>query len=149
MERLLGRIDTEIASLGGKRSKSRALIIEAFFRLGTHVTVEELTRKVRVRNRTVGAATVYRTLKLLSRLGYAQEVDFGEGVRRYESTLSAHHDHLVCKACGTVSEFEERQIEILQERVAERHGFTPTMHRLDIYGYCRKCTAAAPEGRGR
>jgi Fur family transcriptional regulator, ferric uptake regulator len=149
MERLLGRIDAEIASLGGKRSKSRAHIMEAFFRLGTHVTVEELTRKVRMRNRTIGAATVYRTLKLLSRLGYAREVYFGEGVRRYESTLSARHDHLVCKECGTVSEFEEPQIAVLQERVAQRHGFTATMHRLDIYGYCRKCTTAAKERRGR
>jgi Fur family transcriptional regulator, ferric uptake regulator len=149
MERLLRRIDAEIAALGGKRSKSRACVMEAFFRLGTHVTVDELTRKVRVRNRSIGAATVYRTLKLLSRLGYAREAYFGEGVRRYESTLSARHDHLVCKKCGTVSEFEDPQIEVLQERVAQRHGFTVTMHRLDIYGYCRKCATAAQEGRGR
>ena len=124
--------------------------MEAFFRAGRHLTVDELTAIVRRKDRAIGAATVYRTLKLLARLGYAQEVDFGEGVRRYESKLSAHHDHLVCRRCGTVSEFEEPRIEELQQRVARRHGFRASAHRLEIYGTCRECGAndRGREGRG-
>lgn len=148
LETLLRRIDAEIASAGGKRSKSRARIMEAFFRSGTHVTVEELTRAVRRRRGGVGAATVYRTLKLLVRIGYAKELDFGEGAKRYESSLSAHHDHLVCRECGDVSEFKDPEIETLQEKVARRHGFVPTTHRLDIYGYCRKCAPGDARERG-
>lgn len=136
------KIESEIASIGGKRSKSRADVIRVFFRTGTHMTVEELARAVRKRNTSIGFATVYRTVKLLTRLGYAKELDFGDGLKRYENNLVAHHDHLVCQECGVVSEFEEPQIETLQERVAKRHGFVPTMHRLDIYGYCRQCAPA-------
>lgn len=147
MERLLRRIDAEIAAEGGKRSRSRAQIMEVFFRSGRHLTVDELTRKVRVRNRNIGSATVYRTLKLLSRLGYVKELDFGEGVKRYESSLTAHHDHLVCTECGKVSEFEEPRIESLQEEVAREHGFSPTMHRLAIYGVCGRCGPPAT-GKG-
>jgi Fur family ferric uptake transcriptional regulator len=139
LERLLRRIDEEIAAAGGKRSKSRAKIMEIFFRSGRHLTVEELARKVRARNRDIGSATIYRTLKLLARLGYAKELDFGEGAKRYETSLTSHHDHLVCTECGKVSEFEEPRIESLQEEVARRHGFSPTMHRLAIYGYCPRC----------
>jgi Fur family ferric uptake transcriptional regulator len=139
LERLLRRIDEEISAAGGKRSKSRAKIMEIFFRSGRHLTVEELARKVRARNRDIGSATIYRTLKLLARLGYAKELDFGEGAKRYETSLTSHHDHLVCTECGKVSEFEEPRIESLQEEVARRHGFSPTMHRLAIYGYCPRC----------
>jgi Fur family ferric uptake transcriptional regulator len=139
MKDLLARIDNDILAAGGKRSRSRALIIEVFFRSGRHVTVEDLTRKVREKRGNVGAATVYRTLRLLSRMGYAKELDFGEGAKRYESSLSTHHDHLVCTECGTVAEFEEPRIEALQERVARRHGFTPSSHRLSIHGRCRAC----------
>lgn len=148
MERLLRRIDAEIAAEGGKRSKSRAQIMEVFFRSGRHLTVDELARKVRARNRNIGSATVYRTLKLLSRLGYVKELDFGEGVKRYESSLTAHHDHLVCTECGKVSEFEEPRIESLQEEVAREHGFSPTMHRLAIYGVCGRCAPPAA-GKGK
>lgn len=146
MERIARRIDEEIALSGGKRSRSRALVIEAFFRQGSHVTVEELTRTVRRRHPSVGSATVYRTLKLLSRLGYAKELGFGPGAMRYESNLTAHHDHLVCQECGSVTEFEEPRIETLQEEVAHRHGFRPVNHRLDIYGLCRRCVPGEGEG---
>lgn len=141
MENVLQRIDSAIAAIGGKRSKSRSQVIEIFFRTGTHVTVEELTHEVRKRNPSVGFTTVYRTVKLLARLGYAKELDFGDGLKRYENNLVAHHDHLVCQECGEVSEFEEPRIETLQEQVARKHGFLPTMHRLDIYGYCRQCAS--------
>jgi Fur family ferric uptake transcriptional regulator len=144
MKRLLRQIDSDISALGGKRSRSRALIIEIFLGSGRHLTVDELTREVRARNRVIGAATVYRTLKLLARLGYAKELDFGEGVRRYESSLTAHHDHLVCTRCGKVSEFEEPRIEHLQDEVAKKHGFVPTMHRLAIYGTCPRCLPPEP-----
>lgn len=147
METLLQRIDSEIVAIGGKRGRSRSRVIEVFFSTGRHVTVEELTRAVRAKDRSVGTATVYRTLKLLARLGYAKELDFGDGVTRYENNLVAHHDHLVCRRCGRVSEFEEPRIEALQEQVARKHGFSPTMHRLDIYGYCRRCASRTQKER--
>jgi len=147
LESLLERIDSEIAAIGGKRSKSRTQVMEAFFRAGTHVTVEELTHVVRKQNRSVGYATVYRTVKLLARLDYVKELDFGDGLKRYESNLVAHHDHLVCQECGMVFEFKEPKIETLQEKVAKKHGFRATMHRLDIYGYCRKCAAGDKRNR--
>jgi len=147
LEALLERIDSEIAAIGGKRSKSRTQVMEAFFRAGTHVTVAELTHAVRKRNRSVGYATVYRTVKLLARLDYVKEIDFGDGMKRYESNLVAHHDHLICQECGMVFEFKEPKIETLQEQVAKKHGFRATMHRLDIYGYCRKCAAGDKRNR--
>lgn len=147
MEALLERIDAQIAAIGGKRSKSRTQVMEAFFRAGTHVTVEELAHAVRKRNRSVGYATVYRTVKLLARLEYVKELDFGDGLKRYESNLVAHHDHLVCQECGMVYEFKEPKIETLQEQVAKKHGFRATMHRLDIYGYCRKCAPGDKRNR--
>ena len=143
MKRLLGRIDREILAAGGKRSRSRAVVIERFFGARDHVTIEELTRSVREAAPRIGAVTVYRTLKLLERLGYAKELDFGEGAKRYESNLASHHDHLVCRMCGTVIEFENREIEKLQEGVTRRHGFHPTAHRLEIYGFCRRCAQSA------
>lgn len=146
MEQILKMIEGEILAAGGKRSRSRAVVMERFFRGRDHVTVEELTRTVRKTSPQIGAVTVYRTLKLLSRMGYANELDFGEGVRRYESNLSSHHDHLVCTACGAVIEFENPEIEKLQDLVTRRHGFRPAAHRLEIFGRCRQC-ASSGDGR--
>jgi Fur family ferric uptake transcriptional regulator len=139
LDRILRKVEEQILATGGKRSRSRQSVIEHFFRAGRHLTVEELTRLVKETSPAIGSVTVYRTMKLLVRIGYANEVNFGEGVTRYESNLASHHDHLVCRACGVVTEFIDPRIEALQSEVARTHRFRPVAHRLDIYGYCRKC----------
>ncbi|MEW6186215.1 MAG: transcriptional repressor, partial [Thermodesulfobacteriota bacterium] len=51
------------------------------------------------------------------------------------------HDHLICLNCGNILEFKNKGIENLQEEVARQHGFFITYHVLELYGYCRKCSA--------
>jgi len=46
---------------------------------------------------------------------------------------------MICTHCGTIIEFENCDIEHLQEEVARRHGFTITTHKLELYGLCSKC----------
>jgi Fur family ferric uptake transcriptional regulator len=59
-------------------------------------------------------------------------------VTRYELADSeAHHDHLICDACGRIIEFEEPLIEELQERIAERYEFVILHHKHELYGRCK------------
>jgi Fur family ferric uptake transcriptional regulator len=46
---------------------------------------------------------------------------------------------LTCTACGKIVEFENDEIERLQERVASRQGFILTSHVLELYGICADC----------
>ncbi len=85
----------------------------------------------------VGYATVYRTMKMLSEGGMANELHFGDGATRYEiADDDAHHDHLICVECGNIVEFEEPLIEELQERIATQYGFRITHHKHELYGQC-------------
>ena len=88
-----------------------------------------------------GQSTVYRTMKLLCEAGLAKEVSFGGGVVRYEQASDWHHDHLICECCGKSIEVVDPQIEALQERLVRQYGFTPTQHRLYLYGVCPDCLA--------
>jgi Fur family ferric uptake transcriptional regulator len=120
-------------------SGQRVAIARALYDLGRHVDAAELLRSVKRRVPGVGRATVYRTLQLLREKGLVAEREFGDGLRRYEFRCATHHDHLVCVACGRVLEFEEPNIEKLQDQVASRHEFAVIRHRLELYGYCRNC----------
>ena len=118
----------------------RDLILEVFLRCRSHITSEELYDRAKKRNRSIGQATVYRTLKLLSEAGIARVVDFGDGVVRYEHGYgSEHHDHLICERCGRHIEVLDERIEALQNRLAEKHGFKLTGHTMYLYGICRTC----------
>jgi len=116
----------------------REAIVEQFLRTRDHVSIDELLTKVRKRHPKVGYATVYRTLKLLVDSGLAVERQFGDGQARYE-VVGDHHDHLICIKCGLILEFEDDEIERLQERIAARlGGFTVLRHRHELYGTCPK-----------
>jgi Fur family ferric uptake transcriptional regulator len=119
----------------------RDVVLEEFFRAGTHVSIEQLLERVRVRVPAAGYSTVYRTLRLLVDAGYATARDFGGAHTLFEPADTRHHDHIVCLRCGAVREFEESAIERLQDEVAERLGFTITSHRLELYGLCSSCAA--------
>ena len=127
-----------IAEKGLKSTRQRNLIVESFFAAGGHLNVEQLLTRVREQDRRVSAATVYRTMKLLTECGLAQPRHFGDGQTRYE-TAGDHHDHLICTGCGHIVEFENDEIERLQLAVAKRHGFQVTHHKMELYGLCLKC----------
>ena len=121
----------------------REAIVEMFLRTRDHVSIDELLTKVRKRQPRVGYATVYRTLKLLVDSGLAVERQFGDGQARYE-VVGDHHDHLICVKCGLILEFEDDEIERLQEKIASRlGGFTVLRHRHELYGLCAKASGEA------
>ncbi len=128
---------------GLRSTDQRRLIVETFFRAPNHVSIEELLAQVRALDPKVGYATVYRTLKLMAESGIAYEREFGDGLTRYElADGGAHHDHLICDRCGTITEFEEPEIERLQDAVAAAHGFVLRSHKHELYGLCPSCRAA-------
>lgn len=131
----------------GLRSTSqRRLVTDVFFRSGGHMSIEDLLSKVREQDSRVGYATVYRTLRLLAECELASVRHFGDGVTRYELADEGehHHDHLICLNCKRIVEFEDEAIEVLQDRVAERHGFALRSHKHELYGVCPDCQTKLP-----
>ncbi len=132
-------LDAYLAKKSLKQTKQRRQIVEHFISLNNHLSAEELHEAVRKDGLTIGLATIYRTLNLLADAGLAEQKSFGEGRFVYEINMpGAHHDHLICLDCGTVIEFENDEIEALQEKVAQVHQFKLTSHRLDLHGHCEK-----------
>lgn len=126
---------------GLKTTNQRELIVDVFLRCSDHVSVEELLTRVRERSAKVGYATVYRTMKLLVEASLAAPRQFGDGQTRYEvsGAETPHHDHLICVQCGLILEFEDDEIEALQDKVAQRLGsFHIVRHKLELYGLCPK-----------
>lgn len=134
---------------GLKATRQRELIARAFFTTSSHISAEALYRRVNSRDRRIGLVTVYRTLRLLKHAGLAHERQFGEGRALFEHGTKRHHDHMICTQCGKITEFENCEIEELQEQVARRFGFTLQDHKLELYGRCKECRADASGGTGR
>ncbi len=123
-----------------KLTDQRNAILNVFLKTERHLSVDDLYDIVRKKDSSIGHATVFRTLKLLSEAGIAKEVNLGDGKTRYEHKYDhEHHDHLVCLECGKFIEAVDSKIERLQEKLCKRHGFVPQQHKMEIFGICKKC----------
>ena len=124
-----------ILKKGFRVTQQRLLISEVFFEESAeHANIDELYQQVRKRDPNIGYATVYRTLKLLTECGLAVSMQI-DGTRRFEPNRD-HHDHLICTDCGKILEFENEEIEELQEKVAKELGFALTSHKMNLFGQC-------------
>ncbi len=97
--------------------------------------VSELVKKMHV-NKT----TVYRQLEKLVQSGAVQELEFGDGKKRYEAARDGHHHHLVCNNCHAVTCFElDNDLQDLEKKIRFKKGFKVMNHNLEFFGLCAKC----------
>ncbi|MCL2178365.1 MAG: transcriptional repressor [Proteobacteria bacterium] len=136
----LEKLNAHLLACGLKRTRQRDLIATVFFQEEGHISIEELCAKVRRMDARISVATVYRTMRLLAESGLVHPHHFTGGHTRYE-VAGEHHDHLICTRCGSIVEFEDKQIETLQAAVARRHDFFILSHKMEIYGLCKDCRA--------
>ncbi len=128
-----------LSTEGLKYTRQRKVIADVFFREGEgHRSLNDLLAMAQEEYSSIGYATVYRTMKLMTDSGVALEHKFADtGLTLYEPNLEGdHHDHIICTRCGRIVEFEDEAIEHRQEAVAEEHGFAVRHHRHEIYGEC-------------
>lgn len=134
-----------IRDLGLKVTEQRVDILEVVRSGPSHFTAQAVFETVSKRNPEIGFATVYRFLRTLTERGYVTEVRMGGMPARYEWAHKRHHDHLTCSECGKIVEFENEEIERLQEKVALQFGFRLTSHILELFGVCPACRSVSTE----
>lgn len=122
----------------------RDLIFKAFFEMDRHVSVDELYDRVRRRDSSVGYSTVWRNLKLICKIGLAEEVNLGDGITRYDRVTDVPHGHLYCLTCKELVEFDADQVLDFLSAVASRNDFLPESFKIEIQGHCTKCRQAEP-----
>jgi len=123
-----------------RMTSQRELILKSLHKQKKHVTAEQLYEVLKKTDSSIGHATVYRTLKLLTEAGIARELNFGEGSVRYEMNSDTdHHDHLICIKCGSNVEFYDEDIEKIQKKIADDNDFELVDHAMNLYGICPKC----------
>ncbi len=98
-----------------------------------HLSADDVFRCLHEKGDDVGIATVYRVLTQFETAGLIQRHSFDTGPALYELNRGDHHDHMICVDSGEVSEFHNEEIEALQRRIAEDHGYELIGHSLVLY----------------
>ena len=126
--------DAELKKAGLKVTLPRLRILELLEGGDkTHLSAEEIYRKLIEAGEEVGLATVYRVLTQFEQAGICIRHNFEEGHAVYELTPSDHHDHMVCLDTGDVIEFTDEIIEERQKILAKEKGYEIIDHSMVLY----------------
>jgi len=130
----MNKIEEKCISKGVRLTDQRRIIANVMSTSNDHPDVDELHKKVNKIDKKISIATVYRTVKLFEEFGIVEKHDFKGGKARYEESPEEHHDHLIDINSGEIIEFVDKEIEILQDKVAKKLGYKLVDHKLELYG---------------
>lgn len=141
---LLERFKKILKESGLKYTRQREMVLKILYHSDVHYTPEALYMEVKANepDLNIGIATVYRTLNLLEETEMVTSISFGTAGKKFELANKPHHDHLICKNCGKIVEFENATIERQQALIAKEYKFKLTGHLMQLYGICEECNQA-------
>ncbi len=118
---------------GLRMTEQRNIIADVITEMSVngHPDVNEIFLNANEKDKNISIATVYRTVKLFEESGILMKHDFKDGKARYE--LNDDHNHLIDIKTGNIIEFTSDEIEIIQKKIAEKHGYKLVDSKLELY----------------
>jgi len=139
-------LKAELNEKGWRLTPQRETILHIFQELprGDHLSAEDLYHRLESLGEPISLSTIYRSLKLLSRMGILRELELGEGHKHYELNQPHpnHHDHLICVRCNKTIEFKNDAILKIGTKTAEKEGYQLLDCQLIIHAICPVCQRA-------
>ncbi len=135
-------VSTRLAGEDQRYTRGRRRLVDALASAGRPLTASEVLAAG-----DLAQSSAYRNLAALELCGVVHRVAGSDEFARFElaeDLTDHHHHHLICTACGLVTDFTvsdrlERSLEAAMATVAETTGFAPDHHRLDLLGRCGSC----------
>ena len=112
-------------------TKNAQKILDIINNSTEHLTAEQIYLRLREKNSKAVLATVYNNLSSLYAQGLIRKVCIEGCPDRYDKTV--HHDHLVCKTCGKLSDIT---LEDLTEKLQKQIGVPMISYDLKINYIC-------------
>lgn len=139
-------LKAELNDRGWRLTPQRETILQVFQNLpkGQHLSAEDLYERLQQEGENISLSTIYRTLKLMSRMGILRELELAEGHKHYELNQPSpyHHHHLICVRCNKTIEFKNDSILKIGTRTAKKEGYHLLDCQLSIHAICPTCQRA-------
>ncbi|MGK2929174.1 MAG: Fur family transcriptional regulator [Acidimicrobiales bacterium] len=134
---------SRLRSAGVRITTPRRMVLVALLSSGSHVTAEELHRRVCSEHPEVSVSSIYRTMDLLADHGVVEHVHLGHGPAQYH-LADEHHAHLVCNRCSAIIELDESVSTTFADAVARELGFDVDLGHFALTGWCTGCRPDDP-----
>ena len=125
---------------GHKLTNARLTVLNVLENNDGHLTSAEVLNQVEHLDSSIGRASVFRTLDLLTSLSIIRPTYMNSSLTpTYVFMPDGHHHHIVCTNCNRIIEFENCGLGVIASELEERLHVKLTSHLLEFYGLCEKC----------
>jgi Fur family ferric uptake transcriptional regulator len=125
---------------GHKLTNARLTVLNVLENNDGHLTSAEVLEQVDQIDPSIGRASVFRTLDLLTSLSIIRPTYMNSSMTpTYVLMPDGHHHHIVCTNCNRIIEFENCGLGTIAAELEERLHVKLTGHLLEFYGLCDKC----------
>lgn len=136
-------LKAELNERGWRLTPQRETILQVFQNLpkGEHLSAEDLYELLQTQDERISLSTIYRTVKLMARMGILRELELAEGHKHYEinQPYPHHHHHLICVRCNKTIEFKSDPILKIGTKTAKKEGYHLLDCQLTIHAVCPSC----------
>ncbi len=136
-------LKAELNQQGWRLTPQREEILKVFQALpaGNHLSAEDLYERLKAEGSRISLSTIYRTLKLMARMGILRELELAEGHKHYElnQPYPYHHHHLVCVKCNRTIEFKSDSVLKIGSKTAQHEGYRLLDCQLTVHAICPEC----------
>lgn len=136
-------LKAELNNKGWRLTPQRETILQIFQNLpdGNHLSAEDLHMRLEQEGHGISLSTIYRTVKLMARMGILRELELAEGHKHYElnQPYPHHHHHLICVRCNKTIEFKNDSVLKIGSKTAQKEGFHLLDCQLSVHAVCPQC----------
>ena len=121
-----------------RNSRQRQLILDVMRGEGIHMNADQVYQKVKQADPSIGIATVYRNLNLLTEMGEIQKFQDRSAGFMYDGNPKKHH-HFYCRYCKRYFDVSFSVEEQMIRQVEDQMGVSVEDLNISLEGCCNQC----------
>ena len=121
-----------------RNSRQRQLILDVMRGEGIHLNADQVYQKVKQADPSIGIATVYRNLNLLTEMGEIQKFQDRSTGFMYDGHQKKHH-HFYCRYCKRYFDVSFSVEEQMIRQVEDQMGVSVEDLNISLEGCCNEC----------
>ena len=116
----------------------RYAILEYLIESHSHPTADDIYKALATRFPSMSVATVYNNLRLFTKIGFVQEMAYGDSSSRFDFSSQKHYQ-AICEECGKIVDTYYPGLDDVEVAAEQLTGFQINKHRMELYGICPDC----------
>lgn len=133
------KILADLKIKGFKMTSVRQGLVEVLCNHSDPLSIIQILQCLEKKDLKPNKTTIYREIEFLKESAILEEVELGDGKKRYELSRD-HHHHLVCISCKVIKDIPmQKELNLKEQEVIKKMGFKPIGHSLEFFGVCRNC----------